>query len=162
MSSHNYTGWIRKSHSEIEDEWIASRFDERVTANPLVFRSHLKRSYPPFSIRSIYQSRWTWFIILVSLLLCSFISTVIRMHWFTYEYTTWYHSRSGNETNHKMTIKWDDSWFSWIEATNHFSTSVLFSAVHEWILDNFRSSFAIELQFHYHHPRRVETRRKSI
>lgn len=55
----------------------------RVTANPLVFRSHLKRSHPPFSIRSIYQSRWTWFIILVSFPF-PFVSTVIPVYWFAY------------------------------------------------------------------------------
>lgn len=60
-----------------------------------------------------------------------------------------------NEMNHDSVESSQQPFF--------FSTSVLF-ITQEWILDNFRSSFAIELQFHYRDSYTwcVKTRRKSI
>lgn len=70
-----------------------------MTAKPIGFRSHLKRSYPPFSIRSIYQSRWTWFVILVSFLRSiHFVSNSYHtncMHGNMYG-CMWYHSHWWN------------------------------------------------------------------
>lgn len=101
----NYTGW-KKTPERIKDEWIVSLV-KRVTANPLVFRSHLKRSHSPFSICSIYQSRWTCFIILVHSPF-PFISSVIRtMHRLLYvcmiaqkEWETKTTKWQSNEMNH--------------------------------------------------------------